>query len=172
MAPSLLDFYIGDTVEVFHSEFSSLAETWYVQHYNDYRGLLVLSSNADGTGWLPTVDVAIVRLLQRGNLFKHLFGFPLEFADITEETSFWIRAGQIRTITNPVSLNLVWSLDQATKALSSGRADAFQPFEGLYSPQQGWSKFYVYKATDIEIGRRLRQPSLQQLLSYQYALKA
>ena len=172
MAPSLLDFYIGDTVEVFHPEYASYAETWYVQHYNDYRGLLVLSSNADGTGWLPTVNVGIVRLLQRGNLFKHLFGFPLEFADIIEEISFWNRAGQIRTITNPMSLNLVWSLDQATKALSCGRADTFQSFEGLNSPKHGWSNLYVYKATDIEIGRRLRQPSLQQLLSYQYALKA
>lgn len=174
MAPTTTvpDFCFGDAVEMLHPNFLETQKIWYVLHFNDYRDVLTLSSNADGSGWMPSVDATMVKLHRRGNLFKHLFGLPLEFADLTEEISFWIRSGQIRTITNPVSLNLVWSLRQAVQAISSGRADAFQPFEGLYSPQQGLSKFYVYKATDPEIGRRLRQPSLRQLLSYQDALKA
>lgn len=169
---TLQAFYFGDTVEMHVPHLAKIQKIWYVQNFNAAAGQLVLASNSDGSGWMPTVHESQLKLAVRGNLFNHLFGFPLDFKSAVDETAFWIRASKLRNITNPLSLNMVWSLDQAISALSAGRADAFQPFEGMYSPEDRWSRFFVYKAATPEIGRRLRQPSLNRLQALKRSLKA
>lgn len=166
------DFCCGDTVEMLDPELRKTQKFWYVRSYVEASELVFLGSDPNGYGQMPSVHKTDVKLARRGNFFNFLFGFPLEFTDLLEETAFWDNAKQLKLITNPARLNYVWSLDQAIKALADGRVDGFQPFRGFTAPESQWDQFFVYKAATPDLGLRLRHRSLNRLQAVKRSLKA
>src|SRR4051794_21201645 len=92
-SPTIDPFYRGDAVEIDASLFrpgaSVQARTWFVNFPATGSSVMELCTAMNGGGTWSSFPVDKVKLVRRGNHFRHQFGMPLSFANLADEAAFW-----------------------------------------------------------------------------------
>jgi hypothetical protein len=108
------------------------------------------------------VPTSFVRLIRRGNLFRHVFGTgPSVPPDMTTEASFWYATGQMYEVRNPWDGCFgTWTNGEALEALNNGTVDVFCTFmcePGCYT--------FNRRVVDEDNIERMRSACIQELES-------
>ncbi len=159
MAAALNDFYPGDEVTVY-------GEKCFIIHSGEDH--VSLSGEPYGGGWkiFGGIGPGQVRLVRRGNVFRHQFQMELlSFTDLDEELRFWSMTGKLQEVPNHRNGMYFWdTLDDATADLNSGVIDALLGAIGMPGMSMDYVHFggYILKAPH-PVRSRIRHAGLVQL---------
>lgn len=103
-------------------------------------------------------DKKELKLVERGNVWRHYNNEALIFADLKEEISFAGTLNKIQTLRNPLRDKYLWTLAEALAAIREDRADALSVLPGFFG---GHKRIEVKRFDDRELGSRVRAESLK-----------
>lgn len=97
-------------------------------------------------------------LVERGNIWKKDHGEPIIFADLKEETTFYMSIGEYDEIRNPKEDNLYkWTKEQALEAIKDFSGDGLQ-MSGFFGSEP---QPFVIKFHNRDLGYRVRLATLE-----------
>jgi len=108
-----------------------------------------------GKAGTVAVNASELKLIERGNVWKHFNGEKPVFADLSEEAAFFGMLGQVDEVPNPASGKYKWTLAEVVQAAKDGIVDCMTCDHGFF----GTSKEVQHRAQrfrDRELGERVR----------------
>lgn len=166
-------FWEGDFVQVLHpdTDFSSNRQDGAYQitriEYSDLDRkrdggspypAYTFSSSLDA-GWTMNTDAASMRLVERGPVWKHYHGEPIEFASLKEEAELFRQMGRTEEVRNPVHNSYAWTLDEVLGAIRDGLAHGF--FAYCFGGAVVTCTPIAVRYLDADLGARVAQATLE-----------
>lgn len=113
-----------------------------------------------GAGWHTSASGADMDLVERGNVWKFFHDEPLEFADLSEEATFFQLLGLIDDVRNPATGTYAWTKDEALETIKNGIGDAILVSSLRFSFDDP-PNISVVKYRDEKLGRRVAAMTLE-----------
>lgn len=157
-------FWTGDIVEIING---TITETWDHKPLTTHEVVILRGdSRLHDRQWLywiklpddpsnigrPPVKEENLKLIRRGNLWNYHHDLPLAFESVTEEGQFFFNLGHVTTVEASGWTDFSY-LPNLMKAMKKGRVDTFVR-TGHFN--------HAYKYDDPEVGRRVREFTLEQ----------
>ena len=99
-----------------------------------------------------------LKLVERGNLWRHYNSEPLVFADIQEEILFNMQLHKVHEVKNPLRNDwYLWTRAEALTAIREGRADGFNVSQGFFG---SGPSIRVQRFDDRDLGERVRAETI------------
>lgn len=103
-----------------------------------------------------------LELVERGNVWRKLFGLPLVFADLRDEANFTGATGGTEEVRNPASGLYRWNLKEVLQAIRDGIAHGFS-MSNLF----GHSAISATRFKDEELGKKVAAETLKNFDGYE-----
>ena len=153
------DHWQGKELQIAKIEYAYLG-----QKRNDGSPMPEYSICAVGeSGCTSTANESDIKLVRRGNIWKHYHGEKPSFKDLKEEITFAKMIGQDEQVRNYNTGMYSWTLKEVLNAIRDGKVDGFTADRGIL----GMSKelhHWAYKFKDRDLGERVRQETLKGFL--------
>ena len=126
MVQDFPEFFRGDIVELLPTSGWPRPEPGTprlveIEHYVPGSDSARICQSLIGGGFFMVfMETAHIRLVRRGNQFRHHFQLPLEHMSVATAINFWKDLGLATQVSNPATTWFNWTLDEAIAGLMDG----------------------------------------------------